>query len=255
MTTTDRTGVLEERMIADPAVPRAELAEWAARFALRAGITLRGQGFSLGLWSDESAGTVLTRWRAFQEASRPGFDRFTLGHQVHGAEVAWHGSGGPGWLIREGVDGHATGEAGVLLCITVADCVPIYLCHPPSGHHALLHAGWRGVAAGILERVVATLGQKVAARPADLVVHLGVAICGDCYEVGPEVVRAVTRRPARAPERLDLRGALAERATALGLGEVTISPWCSAHDEAFFSHRRSRGADGRMVAYLGRPGA
>lgn len=255
MTTTGRTGVLEEQTIADPTVPRAELADWATRFGLRAGITLRGQGFSLGLWSDESAASVLTRWRAFQETSRPGFERFVLGHQVHGVEIAWHGPGGDGWLIREGVDGHATREAGVLLCVTVADCVPIYVYHPPSRHHALLHAGWRGVASGILERAVTSLHERVGAAPADLVLHLGVAICGDCYEVGPEVVHSVTRRSARGPERLDLRGALADRAAALGVGEVTLSPWCSAHDEAFYSHRRSRGADGRMVAYVGRPAA
>jgi len=255
VTVTGPTGVLEERAIADPAVPRAELADWATRFGLRAGITLRGHGFSLGLWSDESVGSVLTRWRAFQEASRPAFHRFTLGHQVHGAEIAWHGAGGDGWLIREGVDGHAPGAPGILLCVTVADCVPIYLCHPPSRHQALLHAGWRGVTAGILERAITSLRERVGAEPPELVVHLGVAICGDCYEVGPEVVRSVTRRSASGPERLDLRGALADRAAALGVGEGTVSPWCSAHDEAFYSHRRSRGADGRMVAYLGRPAA
>jgi YfiH family protein len=253
VTATERTDVLVEQTLDDPAVPRAELPEWTDRFGLRAGITLRGQGFSLGLWSNEPAGSVLTRWRAFQESARPAFRRFALAHQVHGTEVAWHGAGDDGWLIREGFDGHATSEAGVLLCVTVADCVPIYVCHSTSGHHALLHAGWRGIAAGVLERSVEALGTRVGARPADLAVHLGVAICGDCYEVGPEVLQAVTGREVGDPGRLDLRGALATRVAGLGIGDLTVSPWCSAHDEAFYSHRRSRGADGRMTAYLGRP--
>jgi copper oxidase (laccase) domain-containing protein len=56
------------------------------------------------------------------------------------------------------------------------------------------------------------------------------------------------------PERLDLRQALAERAFKSGLREVTVSNLCSSHDlDQFFSHRRSRGSDGRMLAYLGIP--
>jgi copper oxidase (laccase) domain-containing protein len=55
---------------------------------------------------------------------------------------------------------------------------------------------------------------------------------------------------------LDLRGALADRARALGVGAVTVSGWCSAHDaDRFYSHRRSAGKDGRMLAYLGVPRA
>lgn len=253
MTTAPHTDALMERTLDDPAVPRAELPEWGDRFGLRAGITLRGQGFSLGLWSEEPAGSVLTRWRAFQEAARPAFRRFALGHQVHGTDVVWHEVGDDGWLIREGVDGHVSGQTGLLLCVTVADCVPVYVSHQRSGHHALLHAGWRGIAAGIVERSVELLRARVGAQPSELAVHLGVAICGDCYEVGPEVVRAVTGRRVEAPSRLDLRRALASRVAALGIRDLTVSPWCSSHDEAFYSHRRSRGADGRMAAYLGRP--
>lgn len=243
----------DERSLGDAVVPRAELADWSERFGVVAGITLRGQGFSLGLWTPEPAGTVLTRWRAFHSALESGFPQIVLGHQVHGREIAWHDARRGGWLITEGIDGHATDLAGVLLVVTVADCVPVYLLDPESGAMALLHAGWRGSAEGILERGIELLGERVGARPANIVAHLGVAICGDCYEVGPEVVEAVTGRATAAPEGLDLRAALVDRADRLGIAEISVSAWCSAHDEAFFSHRRSRGADGRMVAYLGRP--
>jgi len=63
-----------------------------------------------------------------------------------------------------------------------------------------------------------------------------------------------TDAPASAPGHVDLRAVLVQQARALGLTELSVSPWCSAHDrEQFFSHRASGGRDGRMVAYVGMP--
>ncbi|HXF96484.1 MAG TPA: polyphenol oxidase family protein [Gemmatimonadales bacterium] len=241
----------------DAAVPRLELPEWAERYGVVAGITARPM--SLGLWSDESVGQVMGRWRAFRAAFAPRFSTTVLSHQVHGSEVRWHAGRPEGWLILDGVDGHATAEPGVLLTITVADCVPVYLVAPDKGALALLHAGWRGTAARVLERGVQLLKQRAFARAGDIVMHCGVGICGVCYEVGSEVDQAlrgsVRELPAGARGGYaDLRAVLAQQARELGLGAVTVSPWCSAHDrDRFFSHRASGGRDGRMVAYLGRP--
>ena len=236
-------------------VPRFEVPHWREQFGVVAGITGRGAGpapgFDLGLWTGQPVGDVMSRWAALRRAE-PGFRRFILGHQVHGATVAWHG-GGSGWTIIEALDGHLTTEAGVLLMVTVADCVPVYLVAPGKAV-GILHAGWRGTAAGILERGIAEL-KTAGCSPASIVMHLGVAICGDCYEVGSEVM-AGCGAPARGdgPWCLDLRGALAERARRAGLEQITASSWCSAHDRPrFYSHRASGGSDGRMVAYLGIP--
>ena len=76
--------------MADASVPRLELREWAERFGLVAGVTARGHGFSLGLWSAESVGQVMTRWRAFRAALQGSFPAAVLSHQVHGTEVRWH---------------------------------------------------------------------------------------------------------------------------------------------------------------------
>jgi YfiH family protein len=242
--------------VGDRMVPRAELTAWRERFGLVAGLTLRGEhgGFSLGLWTEEPVGQVMGRWRAFLHAMRPAFPALQIGQQVHAATVAWRAGVGAGWHLAEGVDGHATSQTGLLLGVTVADCVPVYLAVADGRAFALLHAGWRGVAAGILERGVGLLASRSAAGAKDVVVHLGVGICADCYEVGPEVVRAVEGRRVRGARRLDLRGVLAARAAALGVREVTQSPHCtSCSRDMFFSHRGSAGRDGRMVAYLGRP--
>lgn len=235
-------------------VPVLELAGWRERYGVVAGITTRADDFNLGLLTDDSAAHVLGRWRALGAAMHPGFRTMVVGLQVHGNTVAVHEAPSEGLVVLDGVDGHATRRAGVLLCVTVADCVPVYLLDPASGALALLHAGWRGVAAGMLEAGLAAMARVAGAPPGNLVMHCGTAICGDCYEVGAEVFREVLGRPAGGPAHLDLRGLLADRARAAGVRHLSVSPFCSAHDaDRFYSHRRSAGVDGRMVAYLGRP--
>jgi len=245
-----------EAPVGDAAVPRLELAAWAQRYGLVAGITTRGQGagFSLGLWSDEPVGQVLSRWRAFRAAFQPGFPAIVLSHQVHGTVVQWHEGLPEGWLVLDGLDGHATVERGTLLTITVADCIPIYLTVPQKGAIALMHAGWRGAASGVLSRGIELLKWRGFAKANEIVMHCGVGICGACYEVGSEVSDRFGLAPHVAPVRLDLRAVLVRQAQELGVEQVTVSPWCSAHDRGrFFSHRASGGRDGRMVAYVGRP--
>jgi len=248
------TALEREEPVADAAVPRLELRTWAARYGVVAGITTRGHGFNLGLFSDENIGQVMTRWRAFRTALASRFPAVVLSHQVHGTTTVWHDRRADGWLILDDVDGHATALEGVLAMVTVADCIPVYLAVPDKGAVALLHGGWRGIVAGILERGVELLKRRAFARAADIVMHCGVGICGECYEVGPEVATRFSGKPETSQQRLDLRAVLARQARELGISAVTCSTWCSAHDRtSFFSHRASGGRDGRMVAYLGRP--
>ena len=238
-------------------VPRYELDGWRDRFGIVAGITGRGdgpgRGFDLGLWTEAPVGDVMARWRAFR-AAESGFSAVVLGNQVHGTVVAWH-EHVSGWMQVEGVDGHATNARGLLLTVTVADCIPVYLAAPGHDAVALLHAGWRGTAARILERGVEVIVARTGCSPTDLVMHCGIGVCGECYEVGPEVLEGVgLRGDGRGPWTVDLRERLASQAAGLGIRDVTASAWCSAHHRPlFFSHRASKGADGRMVAYLGMP--
>ncbi len=260
---TERPPLLREAPAGDSAVPRMELREWADRYGIVAGITTRGggRGFSLGLWSEENVGQVMTRWRAVRAVFAPRFPAVVLSHQIHGTSVAWLRSASPGWLILDGSDGLATGTRGLLLTVTVADCIPVYLAVPEKGAIALVHAGWRGTADRILERGVEVLKREAFARASDVVMHCGPGICGACYEVGSEVLERLA--PGRPPGinaeavhsgHVDLREVLVRQAADLGLGATSVSSWCSAHDhEQLFSHRASRGRDGRMIAYLGLP--
>jgi len=238
-------------------LPRFELPGWRERYGAVAGITGRGdgpgRGFDLGLWTDAPVGEIMGRWRAFR-AAQPGFSGFVLGNQVHQTAVATQPSVA-GWLIQDGMDGHVTGAAGLLLLVTVADCIPVYLLDPVRRVAGLLHAGWRGTAAGIMDIGVGRMREEFGCSPASIVMHCGIGICGQCYEVGSEVVSGCGLRvEGGGPWHVDLRERLLEQGRSLGLETMSTSQWCSAHHRPLFaSHRASRGADGRMVAYLGFP--
>ena len=240
-----------EREITGP-VPRFEL-DWRQTLGIVAGITGRGNGvpFDLGLAGVKApVGEVLGRWRQLRE-SLPEFSGLVLSRQVHGTEILWHGPA-TGLVIREGVDGHGTETPGLLVAVTVADCVPVYVVDPVRRAVLLLHAGWRGVAGGILGKGIELL-RRQGSSVENLLVHCGVAICGLCYEVTSEVFSACGFRPppgGRGP--LDLRAVLSGQASHSGVERVSTSQFCAKHDDSlFFSHRGSGGADGRMVAYLG----
>jgi YfiH family protein len=236
------------------AVPRLEIPGWRERYNVVAGITGRGteagRGFDLGLWSTEPVGEVMSRWFAFRRAL-PGFHAVALGNQIHGVELMSLDAG-RGWIQVDGIDGWITTAPGVMLTVTVADCVPIYLVAPERGV-ALLHAGWRGTAGRILARGVERLKAETGCVESEIVMHCGVGICGSCYEVGSEVMLGCgAAADGDGPWHIDLRERLAAEASELGLTSISSSTWCSAHDSpSFYSHRASGGTDGRMVAYIG----
>ena len=235
-----------ETLVEDAALPRYELTGWRQEYGLVAGITAAGGDRDFTLSAE-------TRWRELPKKVSPGFDGAVVGTQVHQSRLKIHEDLGRPWSVFDGVDGHLSSRAGTLLAVTVADCVPVYLAHPASGTIALLHAGWRGIAAGIVEAGIERLRQLAGAPARELIIHCGVSICGGCYQVGPEVVQAVLGK--QEPKRLiDLRAVVGTRAMAVGLERASMSTWCTAHDgPRFHSHRASGGTAGRMAAYFGRP--
>ena len=239
------------------AVPRWTHPEWAERFPwLVQGTTGAGDGsesFSLGLWGRTPVGETLERWRELRRELRMPTAMHAL--QVHGAKLRLHSAPAAGELIlTEEVDGHLTRQPGALLTVSVADCVPIFLVDPERRAVALLHGGWRGIAAGILEAALGALADEFGSKPPDLWMHCGPSICGACYEVGPEVHAAV--RPWEevpvTPLPVNLRAAVAERALGRSLlpERITISAHCTrCGPGTFFSHRS--GSRGRQVGFLG----
>jgi YfiH family protein len=218
------------------------------------GTTTRGAGeepFDLGRFTGASSpDRVDRRWRHLLSAT--GVERAVLSRQVHEAEVRVQGASGPGLHLEDVCDGHATSQAGVLLAVTVADCVPVFVAAPEAVVVAVLHAGWRGAVAGVLERGLAVLQESLEVPPGDLLLHLGPSICGACYEVGPEVFEALDQSVPPAPLPIDLRGVLARKAARAGVptSAISVSAHCTrCTDSGLFSHRA--GDRERQVGFIG----
>jgi len=247
--------VAEERT--DGGVPLWVHPEWRAAFPwLVQGTTGRGseaEPFDLGLSGAQPVGVVLDRWRALLAAA----EMETVAHarQVHGADLFTHlERGAPGVMVMDGFDGHLSDRAGLMLTVGVADCVPVSVVDPELRTAALLHSGWRGTAAGITERGIRLLLARGGGSAGRLRLHCGPAICGECYEVGPEVHAAIhpDREPPASPAPIDVRAAIAARAVALGLdpAHVTVSAHCTrCGPPDFFSHRG--GSKARQMGVLG----
>ncbi len=175
--------------------------------------------------------------------------RLRLLRQVHGAAVVPPDHPAP---VPEADAWAGAPEPGVLLGVRTADCVPVIAVHPPTRRVAVIHAGWRGTAAGVVSAAVGALGVP----PGELLAAVGPAIGACCYEVGEEVVEALGRGPwaRRRGERwfVDLRRRVTAELAGLGVPPPRIE-WvggCTGCSGAFFSHR-ARGEAGRMLAFAG----
>ena len=226
-------------------VPLFVQPDWTRWNWLVQGITGREAG-NFASFGEQSADIVQTQWRNLRQ--RTGTRRSVLGRQVHGSKVLSHETFADGMLFTNDADGHLTRVVGTLLAVSVADCVPVFIVDERARMVAALHAGWRGVAAGILSRGIKCMGGFIA----NTHVHLGPAICGDCYEVGPEVHTALDLPAPPINTPVDLRAILARQALELGIpsANLTTSTFCTkCNDSPFFSHRA--GHPERQVGIIG----
>jgi len=233
--------------------------DWITHFpSLAQGLTARDAefDFSLPQASDPTTAGLepspparSNGWVALLEAT--GIPRAARCRQVHGSAVVHADLELEGVQLVGEADGLVTDRVGVLLAVRVADCVPVFLVDDKRGTLGLAHAGWRGTAAGVVEATLERM-ESLGALRQSVYVHLGPSICKSCYEVGPEVFRALGVGPPTS-RFLDLRAVIAERAVAAGLDEarLSVSDACTrCETERYFSFRGGdRGQ--RMCAFLG----
>ena len=248
----------------DPAGVQILSPEWPAPPSVCAAFTLRQGGVSAAPFDtlnvgvhvgDEAAAVAENRRRVRARLSLP--EEPTWIEQVHGVDVvdldaAAQAAGMPT------ADGAITRRAGRVCAVQVADCLPVLLSTRDGSAVAAAHAGWRGLAAGVLEATVKSL----AADPADLLAWLGPGIGPAHFEVGAEVREAFIAHDAAAAEaftanprgrwQCDLASLARRRLAVLGIGAVFGGQWCTYSDAArFFSYRRD-GRCGRMAALIWR---
>lgn len=222
---------------------------------------------NLGLHVGDDAGRVVENRRRVCEALGAAFETCTFGQQVHGdaLRLVSPGEAGAGRTRFEGgfaeTDGLAVREPGITIGVFVADCVPLVFYDPERHVGAVVHAGWRGTAAGIAAKAVRFLSQECSARPESLLVGIGPAIGPCCFQVSEEVARAVTQA-ARAEAVAEVRDgswyadvAEANRRQLLAAGvkqeSIELSGACtSCHADEFYSERKLGRPTGRFGAFL-----
>lgn len=178
-------------------------------------------------------------------------------NQVHGVAVK-NVDGAPFSPIPFTADAAVATRVGAACVVMVADCLPVLFCSTDGQRVGAAHAGWRGLAAGVLERTVAAMG--VPAN--ELIAWLGPAISQEHFEVGDEVREIFVNTDRAAVSRFrmnsrgrwqaDLAGLARLRLASLGVTNVNGRNWCTYADSGrFFSHRRD-GMGGRLAALIWR---
>lgn len=154
-------------------------------------------------------------------------------------------------------DASHTTHANRVCAILTADCLPVLLCNKQGTEIAAIHAGWRGMSLGIIEKTM----QALHAKPSDVFAWLGPAICQNCYEIGPEVKAAFSHlavtdafKPSKNPEHFyfDLKKTATLILKTMGVEEIEDSSICTAHTpNACYSYRRE-GQTGRIACLIWR---
>lgn len=237
--------------------------------AMDHGIYTRLGGVSEGIWKSlNTAGTVGDDKAAiaqnheilFGAFGRPLATRFDV-WQVHGTQIHFAEAPRPPEQKHMPGDAIFTDKAGVTLMMRFADCVPLLFHDPVKKVIGIVHAGWLGTALQIGRVAVEALAERYGSKPQDLVVGIGPAICGDCYEVGEDVVRRFEKYWKEDYQQffkqkdqslyLDMLGANEYVLRKAGVTQIEQSGICTAENlNEWYSYRQEKGLTGRFAVLL-----
>jgi polyphenol oxidase len=237
-------------------LPRQALGQGAfAAFSGRAG-GVSGPPYAtlnLGLRVDDDPDAVAANREVLARACGLSPGDLAWMRQVHGADVCYLGAGtaqppGP-------VDAIFTDVPGRALCVLVADCLPVLIADPVARIVGAAHAGREGMVAGVVPALVSAM-VEAGARPARMRALTGPAICGDCYEVPPDLAERVCAAvpQARCQTRdgttgLDIPAGVRAQLGAAGVGWVRSVPRCTKESADLYSYRRD-GVTGRFAGIV-----
>ncbi len=231
---------------------------WRAPPNVRAFVTTRHGGVSsgeyasmnLGLHSGDDRANVENN-RAIVRAQLPSAPRWLK--QVHGIEVADLDRVDPD--AAPTADAAVTGASKRVAAVLTADCMPLFFCDIHGTRVAVAHAGWRGMAAGVVEATVKAL----VSRPSDILAWMGPAIGPTAFEVGPEVRAAFMEVDPGAESAFvphgsgkylaDLYALARQRLERAGVNSIFGGGFCTYREDRLFSYRRVK-AGGRMGAFI-----
>lgn len=242
-----------------------DLGHAVVRFTGRRGGVSHGPyaTLNLGSWGDDDPEAVARNRRILAGYAGVGPERLAQARQVHASDVLVIADEadlpGAGLESVRDADGVATALPGVPCVVLCADCVPVALVADRAV--AMVHAGWRGLAGGVLESGLRALAEAGGtAGPAGAVTAvIGPSAGPCCYEVGDEVHAALAPRGAgaeagtrfRVGDHADLWAAAGARLRAAGVERIVTAGECTICDpERYFSHRRDAGVTGRQAGMV-----
>ena len=208
---------------------------------------------------------VLQNWSKLAAAFDIPMENFLVLNQVHGDNIFVIQPQGEYFTSRDALnyDAIVTDRANLAICIKTADCVPVFLVDHVRKVIAAVHAGWRGTALGITEKVIRLMQNQYGSSPSDLLAAIGPSIGPCCYEVDATVADAFHRHknaeaflfPGKRKDRwmLDLVSANHKQLRDCGIpsDNIEAADVCTVcRQEAFFSHRGSGGVTGRQINFL-----
>ncbi|PSR14746.1 MAG: peptidoglycan editing factor PgeF [Bacteroidetes bacterium] len=210
---------------------------------------------NLGLHTADDPGDVARNREIFCQDLGCSVSQLAGAHQVHGDQVLRVQHPGQ-WT---GYDALITNRKGVVLTVTIADCVPILIFDPVHDAVGAAHAGWRGTVAGIAEKTLRQMGQAFGTQAKDCWAWVGTCIGALDFAVDADVADHFPRQHKTWDEEkgkffVDLKKANREQLINLQLPatQLTVSPYSTVADrERYFSHRAEQGQTGRMLAVIG----
>lgn len=210
---------------------------------------------NLGLNTDDAIHLVQKNRTLFFESL--GFENKDVAHshQVHGDKVYVVSKA----VALQGYDALVTNKVGILLSVSIADCVPILVYDPIKRAIAAIHSGWKGTTQSITTATIKTMNQCFGTAAKDCLVYIGTSICAKTFEVDNDVARHFDNPYKHWDEDrkkflIDLRRHNHDQLTSLGVLAENIETSTMStvlHNNRYFSYRKERGKTGRMLAVIG----
>jgi polyphenol oxidase len=217
------------------------------------GVSPEPFGMNLSFSVGDSDENVKRNRQLFFQSLGIGGNHLAIPTQVHGTSVMRATT--PGRFPA--CDGLATETQGLFLCVSVADCVPIFIVDTRRRVVAAIHAGWRGTSAMIVQHGVGVLTRGFQCQPEHMVAYVGPSAGVCCYSVGKEVARCFSEEfvcSERGQIFVDLKAANVSQLVAAGVRPdmIEVSPYCTIEEvDLLHSFRRDKERSGRMMGVIG----
>lgn len=210
---------------------------------------------NLGINTEDDSENVTENRQRFFTSLGIGANQLASSLQVHGTEIL--NATEPGYYT--GYDALITNQTGLMVSVTVADCVPVLIYDAKCHAVAAIHAGWRGTVGGIITKTLARMQEEFGSQPKDCYAYVGTCIDDCSFEVGPEVAAQfstsfVHSDPDTQQAFVDLKAANQQQLLDFGIpaSQISVSNFSTVlHNGDYFSYRKEGGQTGRMLAVIG----